>query len=241
MPWRIELGHPCDCNVGGNKCRSSCLTDSLHDDGTYYAMAEIIVKHFRKTYPRTSFWLTGHSLGGSIASLIAQRFGYPVVTYEAPPERLAATRLHLLSPPPSSPPPTSMFHMASVPPRPWYDIAHIVHVYNNADPLAQGDCTGVLSLCAQAGYALESKCRVGRNIIYDVLKKGWDWGFHSHRMASVISLLEEDIPVPESVVQGDCEDCSGWEYGEFPDSFWKKLWEAIRKHLPGGGESALTR
>jgi putative lipase involved disintegration of autophagic bodies len=126
------------------------------------------------------------------------------VTFEAPPERLAATRLHLLVPPPAPTLPT-----VQVPLRPWYDVAHITHVYNNADPLAQGNCTGVLSPCAQAGYAVESKCRMGRNIVYDVLKKGWDWGFHSHRMGSVISLLEEDLPVPEAVVQDECEVCHG--------------------------------
>jgi len=229
MPWRIELGHPCDCNAGGNKCQSSCLSNALHDDSTYYTSAENVVKHFRESYPDTSFWLTGHSLGGSIASLIGQRFGYPTVTFEAPPERLAATRLHLLVPPAPTLP------TVQVALRPWYDVAHITHVYNNADPLAQGNCTGVLSLCAQAGYALESKCRVGRNIVYDVLKKGWDWGFHSHRMGSVISLLEEDLPVPEAAVQDECEDCTAWEYGDFPDSFWQRLWKAIRRHLSRGG------
>lgn len=42
--------------------------------------------------------LTGHSLGGSVSSLIGLTFGAPVVTFEAPAEKLAATRLHLPSP-----------------------------------------------------------------------------------------------------------------------------------------------
>jgi hypothetical protein len=34
LPWRIELDHPCDCNAGGNKCQSSCLSNAPHDDST---------------------------------------------------------------------------------------------------------------------------------------------------------------------------------------------------------------
>lgn len=40
----------------------------------------------------------GHSLGGSLASLIGITFGAPVVAFEAPGERMAARRLHLPTP-----------------------------------------------------------------------------------------------------------------------------------------------
>lgn len=67
-------------------------------------------------YPNSDIWLVGaqllvcfvrqhadsatagHSLGGSLASLIGVTFGVPVVAFEAPGEKLAATRLHLPSP-----------------------------------------------------------------------------------------------------------------------------------------------
>ena len=45
-----------------------------------------------------SISLTGHSLGGSLSSLIGATFGAPVVAFEAPGEKLAASRLHLPSP-----------------------------------------------------------------------------------------------------------------------------------------------
>ena len=38
---------------------------------------------------------TGHSLGGALSSLLGITFGVPVVTFEAPGEKLAAARLHL--------------------------------------------------------------------------------------------------------------------------------------------------
>ena len=55
-------------------------------------------------YPNANIWLTGHSLGGSLAALLGATFGVPVVAFETPGEKLAASRLHLPSPvgPPSS-------------------------------------------------------------------------------------------------------------------------------------------
>lgn len=56
-------------------------------------------------YPDANVWLTGHSLGGSLASLIGVTFGLPTVAFEAPGDRLAARRLHL-------PQPVSELHLA---------------------------------------------------------------------------------------------------------------------------------
>lgn len=50
-------------------------------------------------YPDSQIWLVGHSLGGSIATLLALTFGVPAVAFEAPGERMAASRLHLPLPP----------------------------------------------------------------------------------------------------------------------------------------------
>lgn len=67
-------------------------------------------------YPNANIWLigadniglnlyymltwhcTGHSLGGALASLLGSTFGAPVVAFEAPGERMAASRLHLPMP-----------------------------------------------------------------------------------------------------------------------------------------------
>jgi lipase ATG15 len=63
-------------------------------------------------YPNANIWLSGHSLGGALSSLIGVTFGAPVVAFEAPAEKLAAARLHLPSPPSTQ---------------------HITHFYHTAD------------------------------------------------------------------------------------------------------------
>lgn len=149
----------------------------------------MVVHYFQHKYPHTSFWLSGHSLGGSIASLVGIRRGIPTVTFEAPGERLAALRLGLAKSIDDA-----------------MDLSHITHVYNDVDPLPQGLCTGALSLCAQAGYAIEAKCHTGRVIVYEDKKPGWTLALQAHRMDHVLTILEnEELSVPEALPQVDCE------------------------------------
>ena len=75
-------------------------------------------------YPTATIWLTGHSLGGSLASLVGLTFGVPTVTFEAPPDRLASQRLHLPSPPAIKPKDMLIWHFG-----------------HTADPLFMGICT----------------------------------------------------------------------------------------------------
>jgi putative lipase involved disintegration of autophagic bodies len=97
--------------------------------------------------------LTGHSLGGSLASLLGVTFGAPVVTFQAPSEKLAASRLHLPSPvrhPPQHSQSNSLCFQPST--------HHVTHVIHTADPIAMGTCNGVTSVCALGGYAMETRC-----------------------------------------------------------------------------------
>lgn len=143
-------------------------------------------------YPTSTIWLVGHSLGGALASLLGTTFGLPAVAFEAPGERLAAKRLHLPLPPPD---PLSLSSQPDAP---------VTHVYHTADPIPQGACTGIASPCASAGYALETRCHLGKSIVFDtVTKLGWRVDVRKHPIREVIlNVLEHEFEI------GD-----GWEIG----------------------------
>ncbi|KAH9981326.1 Alpha/Beta hydrolase protein [Lactifluus volemus] len=88
----------------------------------------------------------------------------------------------------------------------------------------QGTCTGFGSTCASAGYALETRCHLGKSIVYDTVGKlGWRVSVKNHPIKSLIlSVLErdekwgvEDRDVPLAVEEVDCIDCYKWEFGDF--------------------------
>jgi len=152
-------------------------------------------------YPSSDIWLVGHSLGGALASLLGSTFGLPAVAFESPGERLAATRLRLSLPPPSD------GNNGSLTP----DVP-ITHVYHNADPIPQGACTGFRSPCTRAGYALETRCHLGKTIVYDTVGKlGWGVNVRKHAIREVIVGVleseeewEEEREVPLAREEEDC-------------------------------------
>ena len=91
-------------------------------------------------------------MGGALSSLIGVTFGAPVVAFEAPGEKMAAGRLHL-------PSPVSRLCLSLTTGLTFLQPStqHVTHVYHTADPIAMGTCNGALSLCALAGYAMESR------------------------------------------------------------------------------------
>lgn len=149
-------------------------------------------------YPDANVWLVGHSLGGALASLLGTTFGFPAVAFESPGERLAAQRLHLPMPP--------LSNISGLP------ITPVTHVYHSADPIPQGACTGIRSPCASAGYALETRCHLGKSIVYDTVGTlGWRVSLQNHPIKKLIlDVLETDQEweegrdVPLAVEESDC-------------------------------------
>lgn len=102
----------CGCYGGNYRCDEDCVEDALKDDGLFYPIGLVgsifansnllvlmvsqnLYNNVTYLYPDANIWLTGHSLGGGLASLIGATFGAPVVAFEAPAERMAWRRLHL--------------------------------------------------------------------------------------------------------------------------------------------------
>ncbi|KIK55156.1 hypothetical protein GYMLUDRAFT_48119 [Collybiopsis luxurians FD-317 M1] len=196
----------CGCYRGGWKCDQRCVEDALIEESLFYSIGINLYNNLTYIYPDSNIWVIGHSLGGALASLIGITFGAPVVAFESPGERMAASRLHLPSPPSTH---------------------HVTHVYHTADPIAMGTCNGVLSSCALGGYAMESRCHLGKSIIFDtVSNSSWAVDIRTHTIVTVIEkILSDPWPpsveigreVPETIVEDDCVECYSWEFGSFPD------------------------
>jgi lipase ATG15 len=191
----------CGCYLEGWKCDQDCVETALIEESLFYSIGINLYHNLTYMYPESNIWIIGHSLGGALSSLIGVTFGAPVVAFESPGEKMAAGRLHLPSPP---------------------SLQHISHVYHTADPIAMGTCNGVLSSCALAGYAMESRCHLGKSIIYDtVSNSSWSVNVRTHGIVAVIERIlsnpwppSEEIgrEVPEAVFEEDCVECYSWEW-----------------------------
>lgn len=195
----------CDCATGTYSCNNTCVRQTLMDEHHYYKAARELYSNVTERYPNSTIWLTGHSLGGAVASLLGLTYGDTAVTFEAVPEALAASRLGLPVPPGADyeRPQTRQFTGA-------------YHFGHTADPVYIGTCNGATASCSFAGYAMESACHTGRECIYDVVSdKGWRVGIGTHRISSVIKdvIMKYDT-VPECNFTPECRDCAQWKMFE---------------------------
>lgn len=202
-PW---LWHQvCDCATGTYSCNNTCVVQALRQENRYYMAARELYSNVTELYPDSNVWMTGHSLGGAISSMLGLTYGLPVVTFEAVPEALPVSRLGLPVPPGSDPssPQTREFTGA-------------YHFGHTADPVYIGTCNGATASCSYAGYAMESACHTGRECVYDVVAdKGWRVGIGTHKIRSVINdvILKYD-EVAECKFTPECRDCANWKMYE---------------------------
>jgi lipase ATG15 len=177
----------------------------------FYSIGVKLIDDLVEIYPSANVWLVGHSLGGALASLLGATYGLPAVAFESPGEKLAASRLHLPLPPPISDsitlPQTPSIPFRSLPalpppppPPPGHHPIATTHVYHNADPIPQGACTGFVSPCTHAGYALETRCHLGKSVIFDTVGKlGWSVSVRHHVIRGVVT----DVLGADDVWWGD--------------------------------------
>ena len=187
----------CDCYEKTYTCNQNCLERSLRKPDRYYEAVLNIYRKVLNLYPDSEVWVTGHSLGGAMSSLLGRTYGLPVVTFETPGEMLATKRLHLPMPP-------------GLP----VEMEHIWHFGNNADPIFMGVCNGASSSCSIAGYAMESFCHSGMKCTYDTINElGWHVNILNHRLKNVIDnllMLSNETAVCEK--PPPCVDCYDWTF-----------------------------
>lgn len=201
LTWRKV----CDCATSTYTCNNTCVTKSLRQEHRYYTAARELYTNVTALYPDSNVWVSGHSLGGAVSSLLGMTYGLPTVTFESPPDNLAAKRLGLPLPPGSDP---------DSPQRHGYTGTY--HVGHTADPIFLGSCNGITSPCSFAGYALESACHTGQECVYDVVADhGWRVALTTHSIRGVIDnvLMKYDtVPVCEKTPE--CVDCPLWKFYE---------------------------
>ncbi|EAU88644.1 lipase [Coprinopsis cinerea okayama7 len=213
----VVIKHPCNCYASGLRCDNRCLTDALVQESLFYSIGTKLVDDLFRIYPTANVWLVGHSLGGALASLLGVTYGLPAVAFESPGERLAAYRLQLPIPPPASSNSTQDLNLRFPTPRPPRPppsksplASYITHVYHTADPIPFGTCSGLYSACATAGYALETRCHLGKSIILDTVNRlHWLVDVRKHVIKEVVKLLDSPETGGKEIDWGD--------EGEFPE------------------------
>jgi lipase ATG15 len=202
-PWTWH--QVCDCATGTYTCNNTCVTQALRDENRYYQAARELFANVTELYPNSNVWVTGHSLGGAVSSFIGLTYGVPVVTFQAVPEALPASRLGLPVPPGTDPdaPQTREF-------------TGVYHFGHTADPIFIGTCNGATATCSFAGYALETACHSSRECVYDTVGDlGWRVGIGTHKIRAVIEdVIKKYDTVAECKFTPECRDCGNWKMYE---------------------------
>lgn len=195
----------CACQTKTYTCNSTCVVSALRAKNRYYYASIDLYQNVTALYPTADIWLAGHSLGGALSSLLGLTYGLPVLTFEAPGEALAATRLGLPAPPGIDGQPGQRRAMTGG-----------FHFGHTADPLYMGTCNSASSFCTIAGYAMETVCHSGYECIYDTVTDfGWRVGIGTHRILEVIKSVLEKYDEPAKCQPNvDCVDCYNWKYFE---------------------------
>ncbi|KAL9586968.1 MAG: hypothetical protein Q9212_000570 [Teloschistes hypoglaucus] len=195
----------CDCSTSAFTCNQTCLIKALRRENRYYQAATELYGNVTELYPNSNIWFSGHSLGGSVSSMLGLTFGLPVTTFEAPGEALAAARLGLPAPPNSHPSaPQSRSNTGAY------------HFGHTADPIFMGTCNAVTSACTLGGYAMETQCHTGHVCVYDTVKdKNWRVTASWHSIRNTItSVFRAYDKVAECIEDTECVDCFNWKYYE---------------------------
>ncbi|KAH0024168.1 alpha/beta-hydrolase, partial [Aureobasidium melanogenum] len=119
----------CECQTSAYTCNSTCLVSSLRKKSSYYHAARALYHNVTALYPKADVWLTGHSLGGVVSSLLGATYGVPTLTFETFPDALAARRLGLPTPPGHQIGESAKRHYTGT-----------FHFGHTADPIYVGNC-----------------------------------------------------------------------------------------------------
>lgn len=187
----------CEFNEKKFKCSNTCYQDSIHYNHTYFELGKTIIDSI-KTNPLFQFdtrdtLFTGHSLGGTVSTLLGIYYDKTVVTFQSPGE------LHYIRK-------SMLFDLNKV------HSDKIFHIQHTSDPIPKGDCG---RLCSYFGYHIHTKCHIGNTCIYDSKNKlNISDSIFTHRSEYIINTIapywEMDMPMCKK--ETDCTECDIWEF-----------------------------
>lgn len=180
----------CTCEMSNDKhvCCKSCYKDSIDYILNYINLAKEIVEKIKDNIDFNNVIFTGHSLGGTLATIMGILYNKTSISFQSPGDKhyLDLIGLHAHE---------NTFHFG-----------------HNADPIFLGTCGNT---CWTFGYNLYTKCHSGFSCIYDAKEKlGYTESILNHRIDSIIKNIiphwENDFP--ECVQNKECSDCENWVY-----------------------------
>ena len=195
----------CDCMSSAFTCNKTCLVKALREKNRYYHASIELYGNVTEMYPDSNVWLAGHSLGGSVASLLGLTFGLPTITFEAPGDALPAARLGLPIPPGNS--------VGGHQRREYTGAYHFGHT---ADPVFMGTCNSATSACTLGFYAMQSQCHTGYRCVWDTVGDlKWRPSIRTHSVRSCIKDVYRSYDtLPTCERDTECIDCGAWKFYE---------------------------
>lgn len=177
-------------------CNKECYKKSLENQYNYYNISKNIVDTWIKTIKSDATVIfTGHSLGGTLATMVGITFDKHVITFESPGEKHYIDLIDL------------KYNKTN--------IDKIYHYGHNADIIFTGKCNGKSSLCNLGGYIIKTKCHIGNVCEYDAINKlNIKESIFTHKIEYVIDniITKWNNTLPECSINDNCIDCNEWNY-----------------------------
>ncbi|KAH9411633.1 hypothetical protein HK407_04g07400 [Ordospora pajunii] len=163
--------HECELQKRKDLNRTGYLADALQ-----------IVQSVANMYPGKSLVLTGHSMGGTIASLTATILNLPAIVFSSPGDAYIARILGAGMP--------KNVHRS------------IIHVGMCNDAVFKGECSKAYGPCGVFGYSIQTKCHVGT--AFCISSDGWSSVLY-HPIGVIKSKLASfDDIVLANIHEGGC-------------------------------------
>jgi lipase ATG15 len=180
-------------NKGGQgTCCTNCYKETVNNSYNYMNIADNIVSKIKEyiDFENSLVIFTGHSLGGTLASMMGLMYNKLAVAFESPGDK------HYIE----------LVGLGDIP------SDNIYHFGHDADPLFIGTCG---MTCSTLGYYVNTKCHVGNTCSFSSKEKlGYSESILKHRIDYVINNIipHWETDFPECVKLKDCADCEGWTY-----------------------------